>query len=292
MTLAEKALEVVKEAHETALAEWNTGEWESDGTEDIAPSFPVIKLVQPTSSMPGAEKHVGEFYRSDDEAYYGTLDLVPLFKKDTRALFVTGNDQPVCASNDGIAPRLDMPLWRTPMPEGVPELWLEAMNSVEGQPASCDGCPFSQWDGDNPPPCKSSINVLVHHEGSLAQLRISGKSIKPFKQFVARKLAPKKLPLCSQRLHLYTEIRTEPGKKWAELRIDNTLLTPTEAKPYNAVLRDERARFESSLAIEPDDEAAGQHGAPEASWPDGSKSFAQRITVDQETGEVLEGVRG
>lgn len=250
------------ETPETALAipetqaveAYTDYQWESDGTGDIAPSFPVIKIVQPTSSMEGAGKRGGEFWRSDTEEFHGTLDLVALFKKDTRAMFVEGQDQPVCASNDGIIPRDNMPQW-------------------EGQdaPPACGVCPFSQWGEDGtPPPCKASLSVLALHDGDLAQLRISGKSIKPFKQFVARKLAPKKLPLCSQSLHLYTEEKSEPGRKWYELRIDATPLPPAEAVKFNAVLRYERQRFEAAVAVEDDDDA--RHAAP--AWGDGSASYA------------------
>lgn len=266
---------------ETAIESWKDLEWESDGVEDIAPSFPVIKIVQPTSQMKNSDKRAGEFFRSDTEEYFETLEVVPLFKKDTRAMFAEGNDLPVCASSDGITPRPNMPQW-----EGT------------HAPLSCESCPFSAWGpNDEPPPCKVSMVVLVDHDGDLAQLRIIGKSIKPFRQFVARKLAPKKLPLCSQRLTLSTEGFTKPGQKWYELRIANTALSPAEAAQYNAVLKYERGRFEQEVA-DADAEDVREHvSTPAPRWGDGRTPFGIRTdtngpvvyqgrAVDPETGEV------
>lgn len=256
--------------HVSPLAVYNAEQWESDGTEDVTPSFPSIKVVQPTSAMPGAAKHGGEFFRSDTEEYYPTLDIVALFKKETRALFEEGEDQPVCASSDGIVPRPGMPLWQR---ESV-TLTNHGEVTVPGAVAGCASCPFSQWGANNePPPCKASLVVLVDHAGELAQLRISGKSIRPFKRFVSTKLAPRKLPLCSQRLHLYTEERSEPGRKWFELRIDADLLPLDEAKRYNAVLGYERGRFERAAEETHDaDEEGPRDVTPQ--WGDGSQSYA------------------
>ena len=223
--------QVIKQEEAQPLAVWQAEEWADDGTSSIAPSFPIIKIVQPTSTMEGSSKHQGQFHRSDTGEFYGPLDLVALFQKSTRAYFVEGNDQPACMSTDGFAPRPNMPLWKG-----------------KTEPYACTDCPFSQWGEDgSPPPCSASFVVLVDHNAELAQVRIGGKSIKPWKRFISQKLAPRKLPLCSQRLHLYTEERSEPGKKWFELRIDNTQLTVDEAKKYNAILAYERQRFETAV---------------------------------------------
>ena len=104
---------VQKKAEGGALANYTApeGGWESDGNEDIAPSFPVITIVQPTSRMPGAEKHVGEFWHSDRETFGATLDVVGLVKRETRAIFEEGSDTPACMSIDGKVPQANMPLW-------------------------------------------------------------------------------------------------------------------------------------------------------------------------------------
>lgn len=247
--------------NETAIVEYAEpeGGWESDGNEDIQPSFPIISIVQPTSRAQGAEKHIGEFFHSDTETYSPTLDVVALVRHETRALFEEGKDRPACMSVDGKAPRPNQPLWKQESVTTRDGIKAVTMN----QPTACDRCPFAEWMGDQPPICGVNNILLVERgEDDLAQLRFGGKSIKPYRQFVARKLAPKRLPLFTQRLHLETEIKTEPSKKWAELTITATPLSPQDAAHYNGILRAQRARFEKTMAeqgdvIEWNDEATG-----------------------------------
>lgn len=239
----------VIEKTETAVATWEG--FASDGTEDIAPSYPIIKIVQSTSSMPGASKHAGEFYRSDTEEYIDPLEVVALVQKNTRAYFKEGEQQPSCRSDDSIAPAPNQPLWE-----------------ATRQPALCKECPFSQWGGDGTPPaCRQSIVVLVDTgDGDLAQLRLGGKSMGVWKGFVARRLKPRKQPLCSQRLSLTTVEKSEPGKKWQELVIDATPLSRDDALVYNAVLQYERGRFEQAVreSHEAEEGAVSDNG-----WEDG-----------------------
>jgi len=230
------------------------GGWESDGNEDIAPSFPTITIVQPTSRMAGAEKHVGEFWHSDRESYEATLNVVGLVKRETRALFGEGSDTPLCMSADGKAPQPNMALWRMET--------VRTRDGVQGvpfgsAPSSCEMCPFSQWMGEAPPICQSSYVILVDRgDDDLAQLRIKGKSVKPYREFVKRRLAPKRLPLFTFRLRLSAEVRTDVGKKWAELVVAGEPLSATDAVRYNEILRAHRARFEQAVAsgVEWDDE--------------------------------------
>jgi len=252
----------------TALTNKETGEivaytppeggWQSDGNEDIAPSFPTITIVQPTSRMANAEKHVGEFWHSDREAFEATLSVVGLVKRETRALFEEGSDAPACMSLDGKVPQSNMPLWNK-----------ETINLRDGEhavpfavaPSACEMCPFAQWPGETPPACQASYVILVDRgDDDLAQLRIKGKSIKPYREFVKRKLAPKRLPLFLFRLTLSNRIHSEPGKKWAELEIAAEALSEPEALHYNEILRAHRARFETAVAhgVEWDDESAPQ----------------------------------
>ncbi len=232
-----------------AVSEWEG--FEPDGTEDIAPSFPYIKIVQATSTMSGASKHAGDFYRSDTETYHNPLEVVALFQKTTRAIFEEGSNTPLCRSGDGIAPAPGQSLWD-----------YEAVNLGQGrvlevpdigQPLACADCPFFEWGEDGtPPPCRESIVVLVDHEGELAQLRIGGKSMGIWKRMIARRLKPRKLPLCSQKLFMTTVEKSEPGKKWQELEINAEDLPKSEAMAYNAVLAYERQRFQQDTGVEPE----------------------------------------
>ena len=271
----------------TAVTSKTTGEiiaytppeegWESDGNEDIAPSFPTITIVQPTSRMPGAEKHVGEFWHSDRETYEPELSVVGLVKRETRAMFAEGSDTPVCMSSDGKAPHPNMPLWR-----------MESVKLRDGDksvpfgvaPSACEMCPFSQWLGDSPPACQASYVILVDRgDDDLAQLRIKGKSIKPYREFVKRKLAPKRLPLFLFRLHLSGAVKSDVGKKWAELAIDAEPLNQEDALRYNEILRSHRSRFEHSVAssVEWDDE---QH-------PDAAETTAFMAELTEVMGEYM-----
>lgn len=218
-------------------------EWESDGTESVAPAFPSIKIVQGTSTMPDAGRHGGDFWHSDTEEYTRELVCVALVRRESRALFIEGEDGPQCLSMDGIAPLPNQPRW-----------------SGTAQPGACDTCPLSVWGDDGTPPaCKASNVLLIDRgEGDLAQLRISGKSLKILRQFIARKCRPRRLPLYAYRLTLRTVERSEPSKKWHELTIDAELMSPADARRYSDVLRAQREAFERGLKADA--------GAVE--WPD------------------------
>ena len=231
----------------TAVATNEYAGFASDGTEDIAPSFPIIKIVAGTSQMSGASKHAGEFYRTDTEEFIPTLECVPLFQKTTRAVFEEGSDTPVCRSENGHEPMPYQRLW------DLDTLRLGNGQSIDVptnvQPKSCAICPLGQWgQNDEPPVCRENVVVLVDAgDGELAQLRIAPSSIGVWRRWVARKLKPKKLPLCSQRLTLTTTERSKPGKKWSELVIESEQLSPAEAAAYNAVLQYEAAAFERTV---------------------------------------------
>lgn len=215
-------------------------DWEDDGTDDVQPAFPMIKIVQGTSTMEGAGKHGGDFWHSDTEEYESTISVVALVKRETRALFEEGRVEPSCLSVDGKVPLPNQPKW-----------------AGQVQPAACVECPFSAWGEDNtPPPCKNSEVLLVDRgNGDLAQLRVNGKSIKPLRQFIARKCKPKSLPLYAYRLTLGTRELSGDGKKWHELTLSGELMQPAEAKVYSDMLRAQREQFEQTLRATTDTEA-------------------------------------
>lgn len=270
-TESEESKDMPKQT-ETAVSTWVDYEWEDDGTEDIAPAFPYIKLVQATSGMAGASKHAGEFYHSDTEAYSPHLDVVALVKRNTRALFEKDADQPSCSSPDGFVPFDNTPLWdkhEVNLPDGP-------MLVPHARPVSCGGCQFSQWVDGKPPACKMSMALLVDrsdaNDGSdLAMLRVGGKSLKPFRQFVAKAVVAKRRPLYSYNLTLTTQEFSEPGKKWFELRIAPSDLTMDQAKAYNALVAEQRGKFEASATDHINDDAT----PAAAEWGDGSESYAK-----------------
>lgn len=268
---------VPAEDRAATLAEWKAVgadipdyEWADDGTGDVAPSFPLVKVVQGTSTMDGATKNVGRFFRTDTDEFFHPLLMVPLFQKNTRAFFRQGEDQPACRSDDGVAPAPNQPQW-----EGRPA------------PSACSECPLGMF-GPNveAPACKAGVVVLGDVAGELVQLRIPPSGISAWKRFVARRLKPKKLPLCSHEISVSTEERTEAGKKWQGIVIDSRMLRPSESAQYNAVLAYERTRFEEAVRnTDFDDDAPSP--APKQEWGDGRQSLRERLDIDAD-GVILD----
>ncbi len=250
------------------IVSWDDLQWEDTGIGNVAPSFPIIKIVQGTSTMEGAGKHGGDFWRSDTEEYASTLDVVPLLRRETRALFEQGNNSPICMSPDGVKPLANQPVWMSTNITTI-DMGQKGIHPVpEFAPDNCASCPFSQWGEDGAPPlCGSSDVLLVDVDGDLAQLRIGGKSIGVVKNFIRRRLATKRLPLFAFRLRLSTVEKSEPGKKWHELVIVPEALTPTEARQYNDLLAQYRSAFDARLR-EKDETAVEWPSdvAPAGSW--------------------------
>lgn len=248
----DKAVATVRDAG--SLDEWKgyqpEQEWESDGTEDYRPSFPVIKLVQGVSTMADAEKHIGQFWHSDTEKFDEFLDVVPLVVRQTRSLFPTVGDQPLCLSVDGRVPLDNQPLWAKDKAVVGPAPGQEW--DVPAHPGTCAECVFSMWGEDgSPPPCASAVSTMVLREdGTAAQLRVGGMSIRPLRQFITKKCKPSRIPLFGFRLRLSSVRKAEEGRIWQELVIDPTLLSPKVAEAHSAILRDQRLAFEESVRRE------------------------------------------
>lgn len=249
------ALAPATESAPAPLAEYRQFTWEDDGTDDLAPTYPIIKIVQGVSRMDGATQHIGQFWRSDTEEFRETIDVIPLYKVNTRAYFEENAEKPSCVSDNGESPRSDQPYWRGRNP---------------GQPQFCDQCPLAQWGSDGTPArCKESLVVLVDDAGEFAQLRLSGMAISPFKQLVKRKLKPRGLPLCTQTLHLTTTEEKKDAKKWQQLVIQNQMLPVDIAQKYNALLAEHRQAFTEAARNTVDvDEAPGDDG-----WGNGEEAF-------------------
>ena len=164
---------------------------------------------------------------------------------------------PACLASDGRSFQpLDFP---TPCDCRPPPSTLGACG------AACAACPFSDWQPDGSAPlCRESRVLLIERDddGTLAQLRLGGMNIRPFVQFVARKLKPKKLPLYSQRLYLAIAEHRRDGNTWNEVEIGSELLSVEAGMAYSEILREQRQRFESTL------------GGAQAEW------------IDEETGEI------
>ena len=264
---------------ETSLADWKAFDWPSDGTEEIAPSFPLIKLVQRTSRADGAERHVGEFWHSDregDDAFEPELPVVALVMRKTRALFEEGEEQPSCMSADGVVPLANQPAWGKTVLK-----FRDGMLPIsQHQPASCAACPLSHWDEETnePPRCgEARVLLVVREDGTLAQLRLGRTSIRPFERWVGRFLKPKGLPLFSKRLLFMTVTKKKGNRIWEEIEVEGQSLDIEEAQRYAEIVREQRARFEQTL----------QEGS-ETTWQDDTPPSTGGQIIDPDTGEVFD----
>ena len=238
--------------------------WNSDGNEDIQPAFPTVSIVQPMTQI---EKAIpGWFYHSDTEEQTGDFDGVFLLRRETRAMFVNDDENPVCRSDNGKVPAPRQRLWNmeagarigiNKQTYGVPPI----------APKDCANCVFSDWGDGVPPLCANQYVIIAARNGDpddLVQVRLKGTSIKPFRQWVAKKLAPKGLGMYFFQVHLETEERTEPTKKWHQVVISSSQMTERDALVFNDILTLHRARIEHTVK---------EAGAEVEGWADDGNEF-------------------
>ena len=222
----------------TAIATWAPpeGGWASDGTEDLPVRHPMISLTAPIAAT--REKPAGEFFHSDTEKSEPALAVVILSVREERVMFEEGSTEPVCRSFDGKVPVADMPLWdmeQVPLKHGPV--------AVLNFPGACNRCQFSEWLDGKAPPCGNGYVLLVDRgDGDLAQLRVRGTSIKPFKDFIARK--PRGKPTYFFQTTITAEDRTRGTNRWFEMRFKGEPLEEADARRYDALLKAQAHRFE------------------------------------------------
>jgi hypothetical protein len=224
------------------------GGWADDGNSDIPIAHPIISLIPPIAAT--KELLAGEFKHSDMEKSTATLEVVILYRRETRALFEKGSNDPVCRSDDGKVPARNMPLW------DLERVILDKKGevSVPNFPGQCNNCPFSEWIDNSPPACGNSYVLLVDRgDGDLAQLRVKGTSIKPYRDFIAKK--PHGKPTYFFRTTI-TAVPKEKGmNRWFEMRFKAEPLAEEDARRYDHLLRSQSHRFEAAPE-EPDDLSA------------------------------------
>ena len=238
--------------------------WASDGNEDIEPTFPMVTLLQPMSQVSNAR--AGWFHHSDTEQQTPDFDGVLLVRRQTRAMFVKGDEKPICRSDDGVVPAPRQRLWAM---EPGDRITFESGKDfgVPMAPRDCEACPFSVWNGDEPPLCSNSYVVIAARNGDpddLVQIRFKGTAIKPFRQWVSKKLAPKRLPMYFFAIHLEAEEHTEPSRKWWQPVFRSAPLEETDARVYSEIINRHRARIERAVQ-----EAGGEVEA----WDDDDAPF-------------------
>jgi hypothetical protein len=178
-----------------------------DASEDL--KIPVLKIVQGTSKMEGANRHGGDFYNTITGEFAESLTVVPLALDRQRAKFNKGDDKPDCVSRDCVN------------------------GSKYGQ---CDSCEYnadynqSLWEkdinGERPPHCDKGYRLLLINteDGGPAIFTASKTNVNPVKTLVTmlKTVGLKKTrtsALWSGAYVFKTELREEPGRKWYQLVI-------------------------------------------------------------------------
>lgn len=138
------------------------------GAENLNPddfSLPMLKLVQPQTTIEGAEKHPGQYAKTDTGEFFDQPRALVIGIQKTRVLFPAGyeaGNEPLCRSDDAVGPR--------------PE-YINAIVNEEVIPPLCANCEFSRWVGDQRPPCQLAENwALILDSGDIAILRLGGTS--------------------------------------------------------------------------------------------------------------------
>ena len=70
---------------DNAVEVWADEDWGDTGVDNIEAAFPMLRLTQAVSKHDDG-KHGGEFYRTDTEEFYPEVELVALYRRETRGL--------------------------------------------------------------------------------------------------------------------------------------------------------------------------------------------------------------
>lgn len=259
-TVDEKAIVPAEAAGAVALYE--DIDWADDGVneEEIRISWPMIRLVQGTTrGLPDSDRHIGDFYHPDTQAYSEKLVVVPLQLRTQRAFFEAVAEQPVCTSLDGIAPQPNQLLWTKPE---VTHKSIKGSIDMAGTyaPGHCVDCMFFNFSPEgNPPLCGETILMMVRRgDGSFAQFRVGGTGLKPVRQALGRMVANnKRLPAFAHKWTFSSVTMEKPGQKWKQLQVSTEPLSRAEAQEMNALVQEMRAAMTGaanrSLEAEPVD---------------------------------------
>lgn len=146
-----------------------------EGFDQLGPddfSLPRLVLVQAQHVHDGAEKHMGEWYRTDTNEHIEAPRVLLIGIAKSRAMFEIDNfsrdSEPLCRSDDGFRPRMEL-----------------VGTKVNGLviPESCLACQFSEWIGDIPPACQLADNwAALTEEGEPVIFRLKGAGAKVSKQ--------------------------------------------------------------------------------------------------------------
>lgn len=214
--------------------------------------IPVLKVVQGTSRMEGADSHIGQFYDTITQEFTPTIDVVILRSRHTRAKFEVGgdSDRPECVSRDcvtgskfGACARCE---WNAQIHQ---ELWRPEN--------AADRCSLGYY-----------LMLLLPDAGLPASFTAQKTNTNAVRTINTLTLA-KRLPIWGYTWTFSTVRRTEGNKKWYELvartKKVNTPEEIAEYREYGLALDSAAVEEveEASATTVPDDDPPPDDAAPE-----------------------------
>jgi hypothetical protein len=243
------------------------------GIGDLSPddfSIPILKLIQSNTRIDDADKHAGEWYRSDTGEILTAPQALIIGIAKSRVLFpsdYTGDGVTLCRSDDGRAPRADFigqMIYFMPGTEKRRAIVSEATADTNDHhnlviPTACAACPLSQWGEEGGrPPCRLSDNwAALLDEGDPALIRFGGSAAK-----ISAKLRNLARAATAKRKPLYIALRAhfekgDSGNYWVPD------ITPIKESPPADLIETAKAFMGLNLAaraVELNDEVDDEAG--------------------------------
>jgi len=246
------------------------------GMENVGPGelrIPLLKLVQSTSKMDGADGHLGEWHNSVTGDFTANPELLMIGVAKGRIMFpreYSAENKPLCGSDDGLKPREDY----------VGEIIKAVSEDEQGDPVVvsvalppvCAGCPFSEWVDDKPPRCSevaTFAGMLAEGLPALVQIRSSGMKNAPnLKTLIAANGIRKAIRLGSVRESndtgvYYVPVFTvggKPDKEWQATAMRLARLGNLAARNQQAVIEYENRQMTAEHY--PDEDELGENSEP------------------------------
>jgi len=200
---------------------------------------PRIRLRQPTSKF-GSPQNAGQFHNNLTEQFADSIEAVVLRVSKGRVMWpeaFSGDNDPLCASDNGIMPR-------------------EGNGLSDKQPGPCAACQYAQWSPDGTPPrCALVYTYLCADRNNddmpflISAQRTSVRAAKKLNSLLKLFGVQKSVRISSEL------VKGEQGQ-WYELKFEaSNILTPEEMKRY-AAMAASLAAVEMSVDTEPEEEPA------------------------------------
>jgi len=242
--------------------------WADDGTGEVQPPYPVVRIASPQARIEGADRHAGEWYHGDRAMFEPVAEFVLLRRRRTRAMFGGEDDAPLCSSNDGDHPKPNGRVWRMEAFKTNAGAVVPVHEALRAHPPlECRQCPFSGQDDEETGEymaglCKASIVYLAARpDDSAAILRLTWTQARAVERWIRVRQKASGLPLFAYRLRLgTTRVMPQGGNPYyiATLAGEPEELTPRMALAYNDLLEAQDERFSQALSGGSVDVASGE----------------------------------